>query len=202
MLKTLYSLCGITLEQKIALQGYVSTLKRHQQKLNLVGASTLKHIWVRHVIDSMQVYKYLPKEKKNKLLLDVGTGAGFPGIVLAIMGRKDVLLCDKSPKKTMFLNTVINELSIEGKVINLKIENIFKKNISIIVSRAFASLKKLISSVQHLLASETTLVIHKGKKYKREIVEAKKYFSFTVKIYNSITSNEGVILRITNIEKK
>ncbi len=75
MLKTLYSLCGITLEQKIALQGYISTLKRHQQKLNLVGASTLKHIWVRHVIDSMQVYKYLPKEKKNKLLLDVGTGA-------------------------------------------------------------------------------------------------------------------------------
>ena len=61
------------------------------------------------------------------------------------MGRKDVLLCDKSPKKTMFLNTVINELSIEGKVINLKIENIFKKNISIIVSRAFASLKKTIS---------------------------------------------------------
>ncbi len=118
------------------------------------------------------------------------------------MGRKDVLLCDKSPKKTMFLKTVINELSIEGKVINLKIENIFKKNISIIVSRAFASLKKIISSVQHLLASETTLVIHKGKKYKREIVEAKKYFSFTVKIYNSITSNEGVILRITNIEKK
>ena len=92
MLKTLDSLCKISKKQKNLLQKYVLLIKKHQGNFNLIGRSTIANIWVRHIIDSMQIFQYLPKENKDKLLLDVGTGAGLPGIVLAIMGRKDVLL--------------------------------------------------------------------------------------------------------------
>ncbi|PPR27284.1 MAG: Ribosomal RNA small subunit methyltransferase G [Alphaproteobacteria bacterium MarineAlpha9_Bin4] len=202
MLKTLGSICKINRNQKKLLQKYVTSIKKYQNNVNLIGRSTFSNIWVRHIIDSMQIFYYLPKENKNKLLIDVGTGAGFPGIVLAIMGRKDILLCEKSYKKAIFLKEVTKECFIDIKIYNCKIEEILKKNVAVIVSRAYASVKKLILSVYHLISSETTLVIHKGKKYMDEIEEAKKIFIFSVKKFKSITSNEGVILKIENIKKK
>ena len=103
MLKTLSSYCNISKDQKVSLKSYVSKIKVNQEKINLVGKSTLHKMWTRHILDSMQIIRYLPKERKGKFLLDVGTGAGFPGVVLHIMGRKNVLLGDKSSKKVLFL---------------------------------------------------------------------------------------------------
>ena len=202
MLKTLDKVCDISKNQKQLLQKYVFFIKKYQENMNLVGRSTVKNIWVRHIIDSMQVFEYLPKENKEKLLLDVGTGAGLPGVVLAIMGRKDVLLCEKSSKKSFFLQEVIKECSLDIKIYNCRIEEMLKNNISIIVSRAYASIKKLIFSIYHLISKETILVIHKGKKHMYEISEAKKDFIFTYSKFKSITNPEGVILKIENIKKK
>ena len=81
-------------------------------------------------------------------------------------------------------------------------EKYFKKNIDVIVSRAFSSLNKLINSIYHFISLETVLVIHKGKKYKQEIEEAKKRYFFKFERFQSITSKEGVILKIVNIKKK
>ena len=102
MLKTLSSYYTISNEQKSSLKSYVSHIKANQEKVNLIGKSTLHKMWTRHILDSIQIIRYLPKEKRGKFLLDVGTGAGFPGVVLSIMGRKNVLLCDKSSKKVFF----------------------------------------------------------------------------------------------------
>ena len=77
---------------------YIEILDFYQAKLNLIGNSTRKNIWVRHILDSAQIINFLPEQNKNDFLLDVGTGAGFPGIILSILGRKDIILCDKSPK--------------------------------------------------------------------------------------------------------
>ena len=76
MLKTLELLC-ISKDQKEALKCYVSQIKMKQENINLIGKSTIRRMWTRHILDSMQIIKYLPKEKKEKFLLDVGTGAGF-----------------------------------------------------------------------------------------------------------------------------
>ena len=184
------------------LNRYVNLILKNQKSLNLIGKSTIPLIWERHVIDSLQILDYLPKERKNRFLLDVGTGAGFPGVILAIMGRKDVLLCEKSVKKSMFLKNALKECSIDITVHNCNIEQFNHDKIYVIVSRAFASIEKLIFSIFHLLSKETTLVIHKGKKYIYEIKEAKKKFNFNVEKFKSITSSEGVILRIKNIKRK
>ncbi len=189
-------------EKKRLLEKYVFLIKKNQENVSLIGKSTISDIWLRHIIDSLQIIKYLPKEEKNKFLIDVGTGAGLPGVVLAIMGRSDVLLCEKSPKKTNFLKEVLKECSLNAKIYNCRIEDIIMNNIAIIVSRAYASIKKLILTNIHLISKETILVIHKGKKHMKEIAEAKKEFAFNFKKFDSITSKEGVILKIENIIRK
>ena len=84
------------------LKKFVFILEDYQKKMNLIGKSTMSSIWTRHILDSAQIEKILPKENNNFLTIDVGTGAGFPGLVLAALGRKDLLLCDKSKKKKFF----------------------------------------------------------------------------------------------------
>ena len=84
------------------LKKFISILNEYQKKMNLIGKSTLPYIWTRHVLYSAQIEKILPKEDKNYITVDVGTGAGFPGIVLAALGRQDILLCEKSKKKNLF----------------------------------------------------------------------------------------------------
>jgi len=202
VLNALEKAYDVNKERKKLLESYVRLIKKSQESLNLIGRSTISNIWERHIIDSIQILNYLPKEKKNSFLLDVGTGAGLPGIVLAIMGRHDVILCEKSPKKSYFLKKVRKELSLNYTVHNRRIEDIIIKNVFIIVSRAYASISKLILSNMHLISKETILVIHKGKKYMEEIKDAKKIFFFSYKKFKSITSNESVILKIENVEKR
>ena len=188
-------------EKVVLLEKYVDLLKKYQTKFNLIGKSTISNIWERHIIDSAQIYKLLPKEKNNSFLIDVGTGAGFPGLILAIMGRKDVCLCEKSFRKAAFLKEVKDICNIKTSVINKRIEDIRNKNCGVIVSRAFSPLMKLVMSTMHLISKDTVLILHKGKRHKEEIEEAKKFFSFTLNLYDSITSQEARILRITNIRK-
>ena len=176
MLKTLDSFFNVSPNQKALLKIFVLQIKKNQEKANLIGKSTLNKIWVRHVLDSMQIIKYLPIEKRGKFMVDVGTGAGFPGVVLHIMGRKNILLCDKSSKKTYILKKILKECSLNIEVSNTRIENYFKDNIEVIVSRAFASIKKLMISIYHLISRDTILIIHKGKKYRQEIEEAERFF--------------------------
>ena len=118
MLKTLDSFFEINFEQKKLLKSYVFEIKKKQNKINFIGKSTMNHIWVRHIMDSIQIMKYLPKENNGKFLLDVGTGAGFPGVVLFIMGRRNVILCDKSLKKVYFLKKILQECSLDIKIYN------------------------------------------------------------------------------------
>ena len=184
------------------LEKYVTILKHYQKKFNLIGNSTISNLWQRHIVDSAQVFALLPKEKKNCYLIDVGTGAGLPGLVLAIMGRKDVFLCEKSKKKVFFLKEAINACGVRVSIINERIENVKLRNCSIIVSRAFSSLNKLLISTMHLMTKDTIFLVHKGKKYKDEVQEAKKNFTFAVNYYESITSYEGKIIKVKNIRKK
>ena len=81
------------------LQKFVRMLGDYQKTMNLIGRSTMSSIWTRHILDSAQIEKILPKENNKYITIDVGTGAGFPGLVLAAMGRSDLLLCEKSKKK-------------------------------------------------------------------------------------------------------
>ena len=184
------------------LRKFVSMIGDYQKGMNLIGKSTMPAIWTRHILDSAQIEKILPIEKKNNFTVDVGTGAGFPGIVLAAMGRKDLLLCEKSKKKNIFLNAVAKECNLRVKIYNDRIENLKVSNVRTIISRAFSPLKSLILKVRHCLCYDTTLILHKGRTYMKEIIEAKSLFCFNYKCYDSATNSDAKILKIDNIKEK
>ena len=184
------------------LKKFVSILREHQKNMNLIGKSTMSSIWTRHILDSAQIEKILPKENKKYITVDVGTGAGFPGLVLAVMGRTDILLCEKSKKKHIFLNAVAKECNLNVKMYNDRIENLSASNIRTIISRAFAPLKSLILKVRHCLYNDTVLVLHKGETYMKEIIEAKSLFYFNYKCFNSATNSNAKILKIENVKEK
>ena len=184
------------------LQKFVRMLGDYQKTMNLIGRSTMSSIWTRHILDSAQIEKILPKENNKYITIDVGTGAGFPGLVLAAMGRSDLLLCEKSKKKTKFLNAVARECNLNVTIYNDRIENLRAPNIKTIISRAFAPLKSFILKVRHYLYNDTTLVLHKGEAYMKEIIEAKSLFCFNYKCFDSVTNSDAKILKIDNVKEK
>ena len=125
----------------IKIKKFIDILDAYQKKMNLIGKSTKAYIWERHILDSAQIEQYLCKEEKTNNIIDVGTGAGFPGIVLAILGRKNLMLCEKSKKKINFLNQVVKELKLKVDILEGRIEDLHIENVKTFIGRAFAPLR-------------------------------------------------------------
>ena len=197
-----YNVSRETFEQ---LKTYESLLREWQNKFNLVSNSSLEDCWNRHFVDSAQLFKYIPKEAKT--LVDFGSGAGFPGMVLAIMAKEKtpylkVSLIESITKKTLYLNEVKKICQVDVEIINQRIENIKKEKVDVITSRAMTSLDNLFNYTKNFASTKTTCIFPKGKKYAEEIEEAKKHWSFDCQIFDSETSEEGKILVISHLLKK
>jgi 16S rRNA (guanine527-N7)-methyltransferase len=184
------------------LNKYKDFLLSSNKSLNLIGKTTENQIFTRHFVDSAQIYDLI--EDKSEII-DLGSGAGFPGVVLKILMDNNkisgnITLIDKSPKKCKFLQDLSDKLSLTLKIVNLKIENFKINKISIVVSRAF---KKTVDTIDIILKNNDkikNIILIKGKTYQQEIEEAKKKYTFDVEKFRSITSDESYILKISNIK--
>lgn len=197
-----YDVSRETFEQ---LKAYENSLHEWQNKFNLVSNASLADAWNRHFLDSVQLYKYIPQDAE--ILYDFGSGAGFPGMVLAIMAKEKtpylkVSLIESIRKKTLYLNNVKKITATDVTIINDRIENINIQKADVITSRALASLKELFSYVYKFCKKETICIFPKGKKYAEEIAEAQKDWQFKIRIEASEQSEEGKILIITDLLKK
>ena len=189
----------------LKLRQYVNIVLNENKKHNLIGSNTAQNIWLRHVIDSLQLLpyfkEYLCKNKKIDNIIDLGSGAGFPGIILSIAIEKQTFLIEKSPVKTKFLENVISELNINAKVINKTITTqnssiLLPKN-SIITSRAFKSIAEILDIVDKNNDIKKIFLL-KGIKWKEEIEKVEKSIinKWDIDVKNSITG-EGVVLLMT-----
>ena len=179
---------------------YLSSLIKHNEHTNLVGKSTIENIWDRHVLDCLQLTKYITNKKLK--ILDLGTGAGLPGVLLSIVGYKRVLMVDSVKKKTDFVRKIIKELSLTAKIQNKRIENPPISQHDIIVSRALAPLVKLLTYARMYSNKNTTSLFLKGRNAISEIDIAGKVFFFEFKKIKSLSSDDGCILKINNIRNK
>ena len=184
------------------LNKYNDFLLENNKLLNLIGKTTEKLVFSRHFKDSAQIYDLIQDKSE---IIDIGSGAGFPGIIIKILMENDkingnVILIDKSPKKCKFLKELSDKLSLILKIENLRLEDYKFNKISTIVSRAF---KKTIQTIDMLFKNNEnirSIILIKGKTYQQELDEAKKKYTFELEKFRSITSDESFILKISNVK--
>ena len=170
---------------------YKKILIKENETMNLIGKSTIHDLDERHLLDCIQIYKYLPYHKKP--LMDIGTGAGLPGIILSIIGFKNLHLVEKSPKKSFFLEKCKSRLGLNYEVHNKSITDISNLSIDYITARAFASIEKIILMTRKIINKQTKFILLKGRSYISELetINEQKFFWET---HQSITSNESKII--------
>jgi len=196
----------VSRETITSLKKYEDTLIKTNKTLNLVGNSTINEIWTRHFLDSVQVIDFI--DKNDKTLVDLGSGAGFPGLVLAITlkDRKipvKVKLIEKSPKKVKFLKDLINELHLDVEVINQNIFEDSKKLLgNVFVTRAFKPLKIILQLIHNKAINWKKFFIYLGKTGKDELLHASKTWDIEYKQRVSVTSNDSTVIEINRLKKK
>ena len=196
----------VSRETIISLKKYEVILIEANKTLNLVGKSTINDIWIRHFLDSVQVIDFI--DKNSKTLVDLGSGAGFPGIVLAI-ALKDrkipmkIKLIEKSPKKIKFLKNIINQLELNVEAINQNILDVKKKfTDDIFVARAFKPLEIILQLMHNKAKNWKKIIIFLGKTGKSELLEASKIWDIEYKQRVSITSSDSIVIEINRFTKK
>jgi 16S rRNA (guanine527-N7)-methyltransferase len=177
---------------------YSQILRTWQTKMNLVAPSTLNDVQKRHIDDSAQLADYLPQ---NVTVLDMGSGAGFPSVVLAILGWK-VIAIESIGKKTSFLGEVKSKLDLQNlKIVNNRVENYLKKmpisekNTIVFTARAFAPLVKILD---YIAAYAAPLYLLKGSGIQQEIINAQKKYNFNYTLFPSKTG-DGFIIKIDHV---
>ena len=196
----------VSRETITSLKKYEDILIKANKTLNLIGNSTIKDIWTRHFLDSVQVIDFI--DKNNKTLVDLGSGAGFPGLVLAI-ALKDrkiplkIKLIEKSPKKVKFLKNLINELQLNVEVINKNVlEEPIKFFDDVFIARAFKPLKIILQLIHNKAKNWKKIFIFLGKTGKNELLQASKSWDIEYKQRVSVTSNDSTVIEINRLKKK
>ena len=179
---------------------YLSSITKHNKHTNLVGKSTIENIWDRHVLDCLQLTRHITNKKLK--ILDLGTGAGLPGVLLSIVGYQKVLMIDSVKKKTDFVRKIIKDLSLTAKIQNKRIENPPTSQHDIVVSRALAPLVKLLTYARMYSDKNTTSLFLKGRNAISEIDIASKVYFFEFEKIKSLSSDDGCVLIINNIRNK
>ncbi len=188
-------------------QIWYNLLSHWNKKINLVAHSTIHDFWLRHALDSWQVVGLLPKSTKT--VLDMGAGAGFPGLALAIslknIPNAQITLVESNGKKCNFLRTVIRELGLPAKAVQERVENLNstkEHQYDVITARAFAPLPKLLEYSLPIWSDKTTAIFPKGENWQTELDEARKHYTFDLTTTKSQTNDQAMILQVTNLQRK
>lgn len=197
---------GISATEYAKLQKFADILTEWNSKMNLVSKNSLTEVWSRHILDSAQLMTYLPADLSH--LVDIGSGAGFPGVVLAILlqERKStakVTLVESITKKTVYLKDVCEKLNLQNvDIINDRIENTVFKNVDVITARAVAQLDILCGYAKHIGNSKTKLLLLKGQKWVEEDELAQNHWQYNLTIYPNKQCIDGVVMEISDLRKK
>ncbi len=194
------ALTGVSDDTLARLAAYMEVLGKWQRRINLVGRRTVADAWRRHVLDSAQLLPLLPANAGT--VLDMGSGAGFPGLVLAVMGTAPVRLVEANGRKCAFLREVVRATEASAIVQNCRIEDLEPFAADVVTARALAPLEKLIAHARPFLAGGGLCLFLKGRMAQRELTESSKNWMMTVTRIDSISDPSGVILKLEDISPR
>ena len=181
-------------QEKLAI--YVQLLCKWQKRINLVSSSTLSQIWQRHILDSAQLVPFLPKAAKT--VMDIGAGAGLPGLVLAILTDHQLHLVESDSKKVAFMRTAIAETGVDAVIHHGRIEELACLHMDVITARALAPLDKLFQLTKAQHHSGLDYLFLKGKGVKQELTALPSSLTLTAHTHPSITDKDAVIVHFEN----
>ena len=176
-------------------ENYIKILLKWQKAINLISPKTIPCVWERHFKDSLNLYNYI-KDKNN--IFDIGSGGGFPGMVLSVAGIKNITFIESDERKCFFLNEIKKEYNLDCKIINDRVENINLKA-DTIIGRAFAPLDKFLNLCENIIYDKTEMYLLKGENIYKEINDSKNNWNFEYKLYKK---QNDFIIKILNISKK
>jgi len=195
----------VSRETIISLKEYEELLIKANKSLNLIGKSTIDQIWNRHILDSFQVIDFI--DKNDKSLIDIGSGAGFPGLVLAIAAKDrkiplKISLIEKSIKKTNFLKGTIKKLNLDVNVICQNVLDEERKLMQdVFVARAFKPLPIILKLIHNKAVNLKKFFVFLGKTGNNELLQASKSWDIKYKQRMSVTSKDSYIIEINNLKK-
>lgn len=186
------------------LSSYVDLLEKWQKRINLVSKSTLADVWRRHVWDSLQIYPLIPKETKT--VIDLGSGAGFPGLVLALFSKAyngpEIHLIEADSRKTAFLEEVNRETSAGAIIHTRRLESVRDLKADVVTARALAPLPKLLTMATPFGAKDCRFLFFKGEKVQAELTEAAKKWTMEVVETPSVSHQSGTILTLKGVKHR
>ncbi|HWD14832.1 16S rRNA (guanine(527)-N(7))-methyltransferase RsmG [Pseudochrobactrum sp. sp1633] len=201
-LKQIYP--SVSRETADDLIGFEILFKKWSKAINLASPNTLETLWERHILDSVQLFKLASQAKH---WLDLGSGGGFPGVVLAIMLKQtsgSIRLVESNSKKSAFLRNALAQFRAPGQVINARIESCYEQVQvpEIITARALASLDKLFELTEPWMTKGAKALFQKGRDYQREIDESLPNWKFDLVRHESAIEADSVILEISNLQRR
>lgn len=193
----------LSVEQTEKLEHYLQLLKKWQKAINLVSKNTIETAWQRHFIDSTQLSPYIP-EGSN--VTDLGSGAGFPGLVLAVI-RPDlsVTLIESDTRKCAFLSNVSRETSTNINIISERIEEASERPATdIITARALDTIKNLLDYSWPFIEQnkDLKLLLLKGQKTDQELDESRVAYKYKYQKHQSSSDSEGVIVELSDVSRE
>lgn len=181
---------------------YLELLEKWQRRINLVAASTLADPWRRHMLDSAQLLPMLPAGYDVPHIADLGSGAGFPGLVLALMSGGTITLVESDSRKCAFLREVIRMTGASARVETARIEALPPLAADVVTARACAPLPRLLGYVHRHLAPGGTALLLKGRGAAAELTQAGKTWMMSASLMPSQSDPSGHVIKITAIRPR
>jgi 16S rRNA (guanine527-N7)-methyltransferase len=193
-------LVSVSRETQDRLRCYVDLLGKWNERINLVGPATLADVWRRHMLDSAQLYRMLPASVET--LVDLGSGAGLPGLILAILGVPNVHLIESDARKAVFLQEAARVTGTAVKIHRVRIEAAPRIEADIVTARALAKISLLLEYSSRFLKPGGSCYLLKGARWTEEMVEARKNWRMTSSEIPSLSEASGIILKLESIVRE
>jgi len=186
--------CDVSRETWDRLERYVAILLSAMEEQNLIAESTRPHIWARHIVDSAQLL-LLAKDAGEGDWIDLGSGAGLPGIVLASLSDRPMMMVESRRKRIDFLDSVVAELGLtHAHVFGGRVEIVPPAHAAVISARAYAPLPKLFESALHLSDKKSLWVLPKGRNAQNELEAARPAWQGVFHVEPSVTDGDSAII--------
>ena len=193
--ESIAAMLDVSRETMRMLETYVALVETWQQRVNLVSPASLPDIWMRHIWDSAQLALHISDAAPR--LVDVGSGAGFPGIVLAILTDAECHLVESDQKKAIFLSTVIRECGLTARVHNQRVESLPCLEASIITARALAPLDRLLPLLATQLRPGTRCLFLKGAQAESELAALGNPANLAWRLHPSLTNPDSSVIDLS-----